>query len=137
MTDFAGSLDYSGTSDVQVNAASNSFWDSLKGVATDYVNAAGAKLSNSLANYSTPKTPAGSQTQNVGQSLFDIMYAYGSGKVEQAKQSLIDRFLGTKTGAQVTNTATQQRIQAVLQNPITWIVLGLVVVGLFMLGKKA
>lgn len=115
----------------------NTFWNSLKGVVTDYTKSAEAKLSSSLANYSTPKTPVGDQKPNLGQSLFDLMYAYGSGKVEQAKQKITQQFLGSKTGKQVTTEATQQRITAVLQNPITWVVLLAIVFGIFMLGRKA
>lgn len=88
----------------------------------DFYDAATQRVSTAVAKYTTPKTSPG-ESVTTGGTLFDLMYAYGSGKLDQVKKKVTDKFLASGTGKNLTEQATQQRVTELLSNPMTWVIL--------------
>lgn len=95
---------------------------------TDYWSQAAARVSAAL----TSKPSAGAPT--LQSSLLDAIYAYGSGKIDYARQKVAGAFLMTSEGKKIQQAGVNQTIQQYMPMILVGVV-GLIAIGL-MMGKR-
>lgn len=99
------------------------------GVFSDFISAAGAKLSQLQTRYLS--RPADTQA-TVGSSIFEALYQVGRGKYDAAREKAATALLQSGTGQRFVAEVERQRIQQYLP----WIVGASLVVLLFVLIRR-
>lgn len=93
------------------------------GLFSDFFSAAQDRLGAVLAPMQTNDGPS------VGSQLFEAIYQFGAGKVDQARDKAVGAFLMTSEGKKAQRAGISQTVQQYLPYII------LAVIGLFLLGR--
>ena len=104
---------------------------------SDILSGAGKQLGNILGQKTGEQAdPFTSKTELVSAGFFDILYERARSGKDSAVKKAVDKFRGTKTGQNFISETKKQEIEAMIRNPWTWAIAGVLLVAIIIMRSR-